>query len=311
MAELTSDVADTICRTVELGVTITGAAVGADDRTHIFSEVLDPDRRCPDCNMAGQPRDRVVRVLTDTPAAGHPVLLHVAVPRFVCHTSDCSRSVFRARIDHIARPRAVVTTRTERWILQRIVVDKMSVAAVAANLAISWNTVNQIATDAARALVYDGDHLDGVRCLGVDEHKWKHVRGQGEPSFVTVLIDLTPVIDGTGPARLLDMIGGRSKQVLKQWMQARDQRFRDRIKVVAMDGFTGYKSATTEELPTARVVMDPFHVVHLAASKLDQCRQRIQQQVCGHRGRKDDPLYKIRRILHTRTELLTDKQKIR
>ncbi|GAA3971968.1 hypothetical protein GCM10022231_36700 [Gordonia caeni] len=195
--------------------------------------------------------------------------------------------------------------------MQRIVVDKMSVAAVAANLAISWSTVNQIATDAARALVYDGDHLDGVRCLGVDEHKWKHVRGQGEPSFVTVLIDLTPVIDGTGPARLLDMIGGRSKHVLKQWMAARDQQFRDRIKVVAMDGFTGYKSATAEELPAARVVMDPFHVVHLAASKLDLCRQRIQQQVCGHRGRKDDPLYKIRRILHTRTELLTDKQKIR
>ena len=45
MAELTSDVADTICRTVELGVTITGAAVDADDRTHIFCEVLDPDRR--------------------------------------------------------------------------------------------------------------------------------------------------------------------------------------------------------------------------------------------------------------------------
>ena len=311
MAELTSDVADTICRTVELGVTITGAAVDADDRTHIFCEVLDPDRRCPDCEVPGQRRDLVERVLTDTPAAGHPVLLHVAVPRFVCHTTDCSRSIFRARIDHIARPRAVVTTRTERWILQRIVIDKMSVAAVAANLAISWRTVNQIAIAAARTLVYDGDHLDGVRCLGVDEHKWKHVRGQGDPSCVTVLIDLTPVIDGTGPARLLDMIGGRSKQVLKEWMGDRDQQFRDRIKIVAMDGFTGYKSATAEELPKARVVMDPFHVVHLAASKLDVCRQRIQQQVCGHRGRKDDPLYKIRRILHTRTDLLTDTQKAR
>lgn len=160
----------------------------------------------------------------------------------------------------------------------------MSVSAVAANLGISWRTVKTIATEAARALVYDGDHLDGVRRLGVDEHKWKHVRGQGDPSFVTVLIDLTPVIDGTGPARLLDMIGGRSTQVLKAWMAARDQRFRDRIKVVAMDGFTGYKSATTEELPTARVVMDPFHVVHLAANKLDLCRQRIQQQACRHRG---------------------------
>ncbi len=84
------------------------------------------------------------------------------------------------------------------------------------------------------------------------------------------------------------------KKVLKAWM-ARTQAFRDRITTVAMDGFTGYKTATSEELPKARVVMDPFHVVHLAAGKLDLCRQRVQQQVCGHRGRKNDPLYKIRR----------------
>ncbi|GAA4752220.1 hypothetical protein GCM10023217_23990 [Gordonia alkaliphila] len=49
-------------------------------------------------------------------------------------------------------------------------------------------------------------------------------------------------------------------------MGARDQQFRDRINVVAMDGFTGYKSATTEELRAARVVTDPFHVAHLAAA---------------------------------------------
>ena len=28
-----------------------------------------------------------------------------------------------------------------------------------------------------------------------------------------------------------------------------------------MDGFTGFKSAAGEELPAARAVMDPFHVV--------------------------------------------------
>ena len=31
-----------------------------------------------------------------------------------------------------------------------------------------------------------------------------------------------------------------------------------------MDGFTGFKTATTEELPDAVAVMDPFHVVRLA-----------------------------------------------
>src|SRR5215211_7550926 len=36
--------------------------------------------------------------------------------------------------------------------------------------------------------------------------------------YVTVIIDLTPIRDGTGPARLLDMVEGRSKQVFKTWL---------------------------------------------------------------------------------------------
>lgn len=33
----------------------------------------------------------------------------------------------------------------------------------------------------------------------------------------TVVIDLTPIRDGVGPARLLDMVEGRCKQTFKQW----------------------------------------------------------------------------------------------
>ena len=35
------------------------------------------------------------------------------------------------------------------------------------------------------------------------------------------------------------------------------QAWRDQVEVVAMDGFTGFKTATTEELPDAVAVMDP------------------------------------------------------
>lgn len=77
-----------------------------------------------------------------------------------------------------------------------------------------------------------------------------------------------------------------------------------------MDGFAGYHTAAANAVPAARTVMDPFHVVHLAADKLTMCRQRVQQATTGHRGRTGDPLYKIRRALLTRQELLTDKQKI-
>ena len=75
-----------------------------------------------------------------------------------------------------------------------------------------------------------------------------------------------------------------------------------------MDGFTGFKSAAAEELPGATTVMDPFHVVHLAGNALDECRRRIQQELHHRRGRATDPLYKARRMLHTRSCLLTARQ---
>jgi transposase len=55
--------------------------------------------------------------------------------------------------------------------------------------------------------------------------------------------------------------------------------------------------------------MDPFRVVRLAGAALDQCRRRVQQITCGHRGVKGDPLYAARRTLQTGSDLLTDKQR--
>ena len=138
---------------------------------------------------------------------------------------------------------------------------------------------------------------------------WRHTR-RGD-KYVTVIIDLTPIRDGTGPARLLDMIDGRSKAAFKTWLAARAPAWREQIEVVAMDGFTGFKTAASEEVPVAVAVMDPFHVVRLAGDALDRCRRRVQQNLHGHRGRKDDPLYRARRTLHTGAGLLTEKQQHR
>lgn len=44
---------------------------------------------------------------------------------------------------------------------------------------------------------------------------------------------------------------------------------------------------------------------------LDRCRQRVQQDTCGHRGRTGDPLFGIRRVLRTGAERLTDRQRTR
>jgi transposase len=189
--------------------------------------------------------------------------------------------------------------------------DKTTVSAVARELGRSWDTVNDIAVEATTALLLTAGpaRLDGVQVIGVDEHKWAHVRGAEADGFVTVITDLTAVVAGQGPARLLDMVPGRSAAAMTSWLAARSQAFRDQVAIVAMDGFSGYKNAATTALPDAVTVMDPFHVVALAGHKLDLCRQRIQQDTLGHRGRTGDPLYRVRRALRTRLGLLTDRQR--
>ena len=304
-------VADTICRTAEIGLTITGAA-DAGNITVIDATPVAVSNACPECSRPGKLRDHVLRRLVDLPVVGFPTRLHVRVPRFTCTNQPCPRKIFQACLS-CADDGAKLTHRVTRWILQRLAVDRMSVSATAKVLGVGWELVNQVAVDACRQLVYDNpSHLDGVRILGVDEHVWKHTRKPGQPSsLVTILVDLTPEVDGRGPARLLDIRPGRSAQVLRGWLQERDPGFRKQVQVVTMDGFAGYATAVDEVLPQATKVMDPFHVVHLAAEKLTRCRQRLQRETQGRRGRKDDPLYKHRRTLLTRRNYLTERQKQR
>jgi len=106
------------------------------------------------------------------------------------------------------------------------------------------------------------------------------------------------------------MVEGRSTKAFQQWPADRPQAWREAVEVVAMDGFTGFKTAAAEERPDAVPAMDPFHVVRLAGDALGQCR-RVQQHTRRHRGRSGDPLDGARRTLHAGANLLTAKQKRR
>jgi transposase len=78
----------------------------------------------------------------------------------------------------------------------------------------------------------------------------------------------------------------------------------DRIEDVAMDPYSGFNRAVQDHT-TARVTMDRFHCVRLANQALTDVRCRRQQEICGHRGRKGDPLWRVRRDLLRARERLT------
>ncbi len=293
------------CRLDELGLEVVGQRLEPEGA--VLACPVEPgefDRWCRCCGAEGMLRDTVTRRLAHEPFGHRPTMLLLTVARFRC--AGCRR-VWRQDISRAAEPRARLSRRALRWALEAIVCQHLTIARVAEALAVSWDTANDaVLAEGRRVLISNPHRLDGVQVIGVDEHAWRHTR-RGD-KYVTVIIDLTPVREGTGPARLLDMVEGRSKAVFKTWLDQQSSAFRDGIEVVAMDGFTGFKTAAAETVPDAVAVMDPFHVVALAGDALDRCRQRVQQQTCGHRGRTGDPLYGTRRVLRTGVELLTDRQ---
>ena len=203
-------------------------------------------------------RYTVQRRLAHEPFGWRPTVLVVTIRRYRC--TGCGH-VWRQDTSAAAERRAKLSRRGLRWALEGIVVQHLTVTRVAGGLGVSWNTANDaVLAEGRRVLIDVVARFDGVRAIGVDEHVWRHTRRGGK--YVTVIIDLTAVRDGTGAARLLDMVEGRSKQVFKTWLAGRPQAWRDAVEVVAMDGFTGERRAS---LALADFVEDSAHLLIVPA----------------------------------------------
>src|SRR5690625_6330704 len=189
-------VADVICRTTELGLTIEGALVDEGDITIIQARPVEVLPFCPSCGAEGVLRDHVARELTDLPVAGHPSRLHVRLPRFLCVGEQCPQQILQHRLE-CAKVGAKTTNRCIRWILQKLTTAKMSVKAVADELALGWDLVNRLALTSVRSLVYDNPtHLEGVRVLGVDEHWCSRVRARGKVDYAKIAVDTALAREG-------------------------------------------------------------------------------------------------------------------
>lgn len=271
------------------------------------SWIVDRDERCGRCGGQGRPRDSTTRRLAHEPFGWRPTILLVTVRRYRCES--CGR-VWRQNLSAAAEPRARLSRGGLRWALTALVCQHLTVAKIAEGLGVSWNTANgAVLAEGRRVLIADPHRFDGVK-VGVDEHVWRHTR-RGD-KFVTVIIDLTPVQDRTGPARLLDMVEGRSKQVFKTWLSDRDETWRTAVQVVAMAGFTGFQDRRRRR--TRRRCRGGHGPVSRRAP--GRTRPRIMlppsaTATLGHRGRAGDPLYSARRTLSTGADLLTDKQRQR
>lgn len=273
-----------------LGLTAVGQRLEA-GRALLNWRVIDLDRDAVTAGSSGFPRGTVTRMIAHVPFGWQPPILQVRVSRY--RRVDCC-TVWRQNISKAVAARGKVSRDAIYWALKSVVIDPILIARVAANVGTTWHTVHDTVLEAGSELLINDPHrFDRARVFGVDENVRSHT-GRGS-KYDTVIIDLSPIRDGTGPSRLLDMFPGRSKTVFKDGHLEQEPVFRDRIETVAIDGFTGFETAASDVIPQATTAIDPLHVVALAGDALDRCQQRIQQVTCGHRGRSGEPLYGIRR----------------
>ena len=153
-------------------------------------------------------------------------------------------------------------------------------------------------------LVDDPTRLEGVAKLGLDESSFLKATRVAPTRYVTGLVDLER-------GRLLDVVADRTRAAVDGWLGARPRGWLAGVGTVALDPWRGYAGALVAPLGHARVVVDHFHAVRLANTVVDQVRRRVQQATLGHRGRRHDPLYRIRKLLLTAAEQLTSRGRVR
>lgn len=238
--------------------------------------------------------------LVDLAAFGRPARLVWHKCRWSCPAPACRVGSFTEAAPHIAAARLVMTDRAGRWVTEQVGRFRRSVNEIAVELGCDWHTINDTVIAYGTPLVDDPDRIGDVDALGLDETLFARLGRWRTQHWSTQIVDVRR-------GQLLDVIAGRSSAGACAWLAGRDRAWLDAIGWATLDLSGPWRLAFTTMLPGATQVADPFHLVKLANQRLDEVRRRVQHDTLGHRGHKNDPLYRSRRLLTKASERLDDR----
>ena len=245
--------------------------------------------RCPICARTARLKDRPVVTYIDLPVFGSPMRLTWRKHRMRCVNPGCAMKSWVLRDHRIAAKSCLLTTRAAKWATEQVGTGR-SVKEVAKELSCEWHTVNDaVLTYGAALLAADTKRLTKTTAIGLDETNFVRLAEQ-RTSYATTVCDVAH-------HQVIDILPSRHFLDVAQWMADQGLDWRRRITYGALDMSPTYAAVYSAMLPRAAQVVDPFHAIALANRALDAIRRRVQIEQLGHRGRKDDPLYRARRLL--------------
>jgi transposase len=251
---------------------------------------------CPECGVVARAHERMVVEYRDLAAFGRPARLVWAKRRRRCEEPACALRTWTESSEQFSS-RCLLTNRAGLECCLQVGLNARPVAQMARELGVCWDTVMGAVREHGEPLVDDPDRVGAVDQLGVDETTFLSANRDHPTLFATGLVDLRRRV-------VIDVIEGNSATDLGRWLDRQPTHWLGDIRVVATDLAESYRAALDGRLDHAIRVADPFHVVRIANRCLDQVRRRVQNQTLGHRGRKRDPLYRIRKLMLSGTERL-------
>ncbi len=252
---------------------------------------------CPGCGARAQSQDRTTRSVRDLSCFGRAVRLEVLRRRWRCREVLCEMKTWTEDVEQLDAT-AVLTRRAGAEACRQVGQQARPVAAVAREFEVYWWTVMNAVIEHGTPLVDSPDRVGTVRKLGVDETSFQAARPGLATQYVTGLVDLER-------RAMIDMTAGNTAADLRRWCANSDPAWLAKIELVATDLAESYRAGLSPHLDHCVRVADPFHVVRVANRCMDTVRRRVQNEQLGHRGRKRDPLFKIRKILLAGSERVT------
>ncbi len=257
-------------------------------------------RCCPTCGGPGQIKERPTVRYVDLPVYGQPMRLAWRKHRLICRRPDCAGASWTSADHRIAAKNCLRRTRCAKWATMQVGTGR-AVSDVAGKLSCDWHTVNDaVMTYGGALLAADRRRLNATTAIGLDETSFVKLSRHRARSYATTVADVAN-------HQIIEILPTRSYVDVAGWIDEQPPGWKHRIRFGALDMSATYAAVYTVMLPRAAQVVDPFHCVQLANRALDEIRRRVQREQTGHRGRRNDPLYRVRRVLLTGEECLDAK----
>jgi transposase len=245
---------------------------------------------CPTCGSRGRVKERPIVNYTDLPFGGVPITIRWKKHRMVCVNGACPTRSFTLGDHRIAAKGCMLTTRAAKWVVKEIG-SGQTVTHLAKELNCSWDSVNTAMRVYGEALLAaDTKRLKETTAIGLDETLFVRQGPYKHKSWSTTVCDVAN-------HQLIDVLPTRDFVHVARWLDRQPHHVKDRLQYGCLDMSRVYNAVFKVVTPKATRVIDRFHVMRHAIAAVDEVRRRVQQQHVGHRGRRDDPLYKARKLL--------------